>query len=132
MLAVAEKRNFESQVTATGEDSLYNICRDTMVSVLGVKRSEITKAKMSVSAKNRPPMSDETRRKISETKRTRGQRPPDEHMARLRKLATGKTKPAHVIAAAVAAHLGTKKSPEEITRRQATRVANAAKLGKVY
>jgi len=46
----------------------YNI-NPTAGSQLGVKRSEKSRQKMSISAKNRPPISDETRKKIGEITR---------------------------------------------------------------
>lgn len=123
-LALAEKNCFDAQVVMTGSASLYNLCRETMVSVLGIKRTDETRRRMSEAAKKRAPMTQEVRDRISETKRARGQRPDAEHMDKLAELAKGrKLKPEH-IETLRSMKLGVKKPAEEIARRTATRAAN--------
>ncbi len=124
ILANREKFHFDNQILINGKSKLLNMCVETMVSVLGIKRSEITKNKMSQSAKNRVPMSEEVRRRISETKIRLKQKPSAEHMIELANLAKGRKMSESHKEKLVAMKIGTKKSPEELARRQASRRAN--------
>lgn len=98
----------------------------------GIVRSGATRLLMSEAARNRPPMSEEVRRKISETKKAKGQRPTPEQIEKARLGNIGRRPSEKALAAATAAKLGKRKPADEIARRQATRAKNAADLGKAY
>ena len=98
----------------------------------GIVRSLETRLLMSEAARNRPPMSEEVRRKISETKKAKGQCPTPEQIEKARLGNIGRRPSDNAIAAATAAKLGKRKPAEEIARRQATRAENAAKVGRAY
>jgi group I intron endonuclease len=131
LLAAREKYWLDRYLNEFGNVSILNLCLKEMSSVLGIKRTDETKLKMSNAAKSRAPMSEIVRLKISETKRRLNQKPSALHMEKLRNIAMGRRSTEHVEKLA-AMKRGTKKPAEEIARRQAARLANAITNGKVY
>lgn len=98
----------------------------------GVKRTAEFKQMLREKMLQRPPMSEEVKEKISNTKKQRNQKPSAEHMEKLREInRTRERDPAHFERLA-AMKRGVKKSPEEIARRTETRRKNAEAKGKVY
>jgi len=129
MLTCYEQMVLDYEINRIGSAQVLNICRECTTSRIGLTTSSETRAKMSAAALGKV-RSEETRAKISAAKR--GRKPSPRHVAHLKRLAdnnTGRSPPEHVHAAARAAKLGTKKSAEELARRQATRRANAEARG---
>lgn len=117
-------------VNSYDRDVLYNLCLECVVSVLGIKRSEATKAKRAGIWKGRHHTA-EARLNISNAKK--GWVPSEIHVEHLRRLAKEK-KPlpqSHFVMLAEMKR-GTTKSAAEIARRTATRRANAAAKGRSY
>lgn len=132
VLASVEKKWLDVYMGLLGEERILNMCLEEMTSVLGIKRSEETRKRLSVAAKNRKPMTQETRDKISATKRANGDRPSASHMAMLAEKATGRKMPQSLKDKLVSMKVGKAKPQSEIERRTETRRANAAAKGKRY
>jgi len=97
----------------------------------GVKRTAEWKAHMSRVMSGRS-LTDETKSKISTTKKLKGQQPTAAHMDRLNEINRARHHDPVHLAKLADMKRGTKKSSEEIAKRTATRRANAAAKGKEY
>jgi group I intron endonuclease len=109
----------------------YNICK-TAGSVFGIKRSPETIKKLSEAAYNRVPISDETRKKLSDSHKGKrlspesqakrvasvtGQKRSPETCRKISESNIGKAHPDHVKKALLVANLGKKHTKEHIDKR---------------
>lgn len=97
----------------------------------GCKRTQEWKAHMSTVMSGRV-VPENVRQKISETKKSRGQKPSKEHMDRLAELARNRPVDMDHIRRLAEMKIGVKRSPETIAKMIETRRANAALKGKSY
>lgn len=121
-LAMYEQAILDFYRSTYGDDVL-NLCIECVTSILGTKRSKEVIEK--TASKNRgKKMTPEHKSKMIAGKKASGWSPTAEHRAKVAAAAIGRKHSEETKRICADVNIGTKKSPEEIARRQAKRMEN--------